>query len=41
MASGIIFIAIVFLGAVLALAVASGTLYVETLVLANDASLWI
>ena len=35
------FVAIVLAGIVLALAVASGTLYLETLVLANDAALWI
>lgn len=33
--------AVVVLGALLALVAASGVLYVETLVLANDASLWI
>ncbi len=35
------FFGIVFVGTVLALMAASATLYVETLTLANDASLWI
>ncbi len=34
-------VAVFILGAVLALVAASGVLYVETLVLANDAALWI